>query len=78
MANITETYIPDNKLNHESSLSKDFVIRQRLKVLFDNTKVNHKTEILKEETLKYAHIYCKLNNLSGQSAGPAIESYIAY
>ena len=76
-----ETYIPDNHLNDESSsssLSKDFVIRQRLKVLFDSTKIIHKTEILKEETLKYAHIYCKLNNLSGQSAGPAIECYIGH
>ena len=77
MVKTEETYIPDNQVNDES-LAKDFVIQQRLKVLFDSTKIIHKTEILKEETLKYAHIYCKLNNLSGQAAGPAVECYIAH
>lgn len=47
-----------------------------LKLYLDNCKKNHKLEILKLQTLKDAHIYCKINNLSGQISGPLIEYYI--
>lgn len=50
--------------------------RMKLKHILDSSKVNHKNEILKQENLKEAHIYCKINNLSGQLAGPLIENYI--
>lgn len=33
-------------------------------------------EILKKKTLKEAHIYCKINKLSGQISGNLIEKYI--
>ena len=39
-------------------------------------KINHKKEIVKLHSLKEAHIYCKVHNLSGQSTGPLIENYI--
>lgn len=39
-------------------------------------KINHKEEILKETTLKNAHVYCKINNLSGQITGPLIENFL--
>jgi len=39
-------------------------------------KINHKLIILKELSLKHAHIYCFINRLSGQKSGPLIEHYI--
>ena len=54
----------------------DEPIRKKLKFILDSSKIKHKTEILKQETLKDAHIYCKMNNLTGQESGPLIESYI--
>ena len=58
------------------TIDQDEPIRKRLKLILDSSKVNHKEEILKKETLKDAHIYCKINNLSGQEAGPLIETFI--
>lgn len=58
------------------SIDEDEPVRKKLKLILDSSKVNHKEEILKRETLKDAHIYCKLNNLSGQEAGPLIETYM--
>jgi hypothetical protein len=55
------------------------LIQQRsitLKSILDSSKKNHKLDILKEATVKDAHIYCKCEKLSGQVAGPLIESYI--
>lgn len=47
----------------------------KLKGLLDNVK-DHKKEILKCEKIKDVHIYCKINNLSGQQTGPLVEYYI--
>ncbi len=47
-----------------------------LKNVLDRSKIIHKNEIMKQITIKDAHIYCKINNLSGQVAGPLIEFYI--
>lgn len=41
-----------------------------------NIGKSHGSEILKEKTIKDAHIYCKINGLSGQQTGPLIENYI--
>ena len=49
-------------------------LRQVLKL----SRCNHKKEILKQSNLKTAHIYCKINNLSGQISGPLIEFYIHF
>lgn len=62
--------------NNITVIDEDEPVRKRLKLILDSSKVNHKEEILKRETLKDAHIYCKLNNLSGQEAGPLIETYM--
>jgi hypothetical protein len=48
----------------------------KLKHMLRIMKINHKVEITKQPDLKKAHIYCKLHQLSGQTAGPLIESYI--
>lgn len=47
-----------------------------LKNILDKSKIVHKNEILNQTTIKDAHMYCKINNLSGQVAGPLIEFYI--
>ena len=49
-----------------------------LKLLLDSSVPNtiHNEKILACDTLKDAHIYCKLNNLSGQFTGPVLEKYI--
>jgi hypothetical protein len=38
--------------------------------------VNHENEIMKETTLKNAHVYCVLNSVSAQQYGPLLEKYI--
>ena len=48
----------------------------RLKYILGLSKCNHKKEILREPTIKYAHMYCKINQLSGQVSGPLVENYI--
>lgn len=50
--------------------------KKRLTELLANVSINHKQKILECETLKEAHIYCKLNSLNGQTSGSLIESYI--
>jgi hypothetical protein len=49
---------------------------QKLKEHLDRSKMNHNEEILKEQSLKNAHIYCVLNGISAQHYGPLIEKYI--
>jgi hypothetical protein len=51
-------------------------IKKKLKYILDISKCNHKIEILKEANIKRAHIYCKINQLSGQVSGPLIEHFI--
>jgi len=61
----------ENKENDEQVIK-----RIKLKHILDSSKTNHKKEILNQDNLKEAHIYCKINNLSGQISGPLIENYI--
>lgn len=49
---------------------------KKLYNILENSNINHNTEIIKESTLKDAHIYCKINNFSGQVSGALIENYI--
>ena len=51
-------------------------IKAKLKKILGISNCNHKVEILKETDIKRAHIYCKINQLSGQVSGPLIEHYI--
>lgn len=48
----------------------------KLKHILESSKINHKLEIMKQLTLKDAHVYCKIHKLSGQVSGPLIENYI--
>ena len=51
-------------------------INYQLKHVLQMSKIDHKKEILQLQNLKNAHIYCKINYLSGQITGPLIENYI--
>ena len=53
--------------------------KRQLKELLDNTLSNdvHTANIMKKENLKKVCIYCKVNRLSGQFTGPAVENWIA-
>ena len=50
--------------------------RKYLEKILKMKNVNHNRNILTLKTLKRAHIYCKINKLSGQISGPLIEYYI--
>jgi hypothetical protein len=52
------------------------ITKQKLKDILECSKINHNIEIMKQLTLKDAHIYCKIHKLSGQVTGPLIENYI--
>jgi hypothetical protein len=58
----------------EEKIAED--IKEKLKNILGISKCNHKVEIMKETDIKRAHIYCKINQLSGQVSGPLIEHYI--
>jgi hypothetical protein len=49
---------------------------QRLLECLSLKHIDHRLEILKEASLKDAHIYCKVNHLPGQISGTLIETYI--
>jgi hypothetical protein len=59
-------------------LNIEDITKIKLKQLLESRCSNkiHTDTILKLPTLKSAHIYCKLNNLSGQFTGPVLEKYI--
>lgn len=56
--------------------NNDDEIKTKLKHILCISNCNHKHEIMKEPNIKLAHIYCKINRLSGQESGPLIEFYI--
>ena len=58
------------------NMHTEFDIVTRLRYILGLSNCNHKIEIMKERDIKYAHIYCKINQLSGQVSGPLIEQYI--
>jgi hypothetical protein len=68
-------YICRTELKFRES-NEQLIKRIKLKHVLDSLNINHKTEILKQHNLKDAHIYCKINKLSGQLSGPLIENYI--
>lgn len=49
----------------------------KLKEYLTLSKLKHSQNIMREQTLKGAHIYCVVNNLSAQQYGPLLEKYIS-
>ena len=48
----------------------------KLKYHLDLQKIDHKTEIMQQKSLKKAHSYCVYSQISGQKYGPILENYI--
>ena len=48
----------------------------KLKDILDNSKTNYEKEVMALNTLKEAHIYCKIHKLSGQVTGALVENFI--
>ena len=61
---------------HELGLLQKKDLQEQLRNIIDCSKKDNKVEIIKFQLLKDAHIYCKINNLSGQITGPLIEHFI--
>jgi len=61
-------------------MSDDKFIETKIKLqqYLDSSNSNkiHSSKIMELPTLKDAHIYCKINGLSGQFTGPVLEKYI--
>lgn len=49
---------------------------KKLREHIESVSINHEQEIMKEKTLKNAHTYCVLNNVSAQQFGPLLEKFI--
>ena len=46
--------------------------KRQLRYILNLSKRDNKVEIMKQPNLKAAHIYCKINQLSGQVSGPLL------
>lgn len=51
-------------------------IKKKLRYVLDSSKIDYKSEFLKQESLKDACIFAKVHNLTGQVSGPLIERYV--
>lgn len=74
---VSETNINTNT-NININIDLEMETKIKLKYILSLSKRDHKLEIMKQPNIKYAHIYCKINQLPGQVAGPLIENYIKY
>lgn len=61
-------------MNEEEKTHNEII--KKLKNVLGTFNCDHKVEIMKQSSLKRAHIYCKIYNLSGQLSGTLIENYI--
>lgn len=71
---INKDIVYDN--NEKLDYNKQTKIKLKQFLDFSFSCKNHTETIMNLMTLKYAHIYCKYNNLSGQFTGPVLEKYI--
>ena len=51
-------------------------MNRALRYILENGQVNHRIMILSCKNIKEAHAYCKIHNVPGIIAGPAIENFI--
>lgn len=66
-----EEYLVNSNTNED-----DIEIKYKLKNILGLSKYNHKVEIMKQPDIKYAHIYCKIYQINGQTTGSLMEYYI--
>jgi len=60
------------------STSIDYDTIQKLKDHLTISTIDHEDKIMNETTLKKAHIYCVVNNISAQKYGPLLEKVYSY
>jgi len=69
-------------MKSETNLNLNFLHKmsiERVKRLTEHlslSKVDHETQIMKLSTLKDAHVYCVIYNVSAQQYGPLLEKFI--
>ena len=68
-------YICQFNANSIVNMNKELIVKE-LRNILNRSKIVHKNKILCLSTIKEAHIYCKINSLSGQLSGPLIEEFI--
>jgi hypothetical protein len=61
-------------MSYTKSIETDTI--NKLKDHLALSTIDHENEIMKETTLKKAHIYCVINNVSAQKYGPLLEKFI--
>lgn len=54
----------------------DYTTIEMLKNKLDRINIDHKSEIIKENSFKKACVYCVKNDISAQQYGPFLENYI--
>ena len=64
--------------NNNEEISTDSETMNKLKDILDNSKTNYEKEVMGLNTIKDAHIYCKVHKLSGQVSGSLVEKFIKY
>lgn len=62
----------DNNINNTNTNDKINRLKEHLK----ESNIKHSEEILKEPTLKDAHVYCVIHKISSQKYGALLENYI--
>ena len=64
---MTNLYINNEKIDELS---------EKLLCILNNSNIDHNIIIMTKYNIKDAHIYCKINNIIGQCAGPLIQNDI--
>ena len=49
---------------------------EKLRLRLEGLSIDHEREILKQENIKSAHVYCVINNIPSQKYGLFLENYI--
>lgn len=77
--NINSTINSNNEIMQPNRWTLDTTVaKEMLTSALNKSTINHSKNIISLTTLKEAHIYCKMYNLTGQFSGPVIEKYIKY
>ena len=59
-------------------LNDDRFVRDSLRNILKESKIDHQKEVFKETNWKNAHIYCKIHRLTSQQFGPILQNFIIH
>jgi len=59
-------------------LNNDNFVRDSLRNILKESKIDHQKEVFKETNWKNAHIYCKIHRLTSQQFGPILQNFIIH